>query len=63
MDSTSISEVKRYESLLSISDRKTNGEFKLKIMKKWYVKDAVKNGGIVSVEMILADQTVSISVV
>ncbi|KAK2406775.1 replication protein A 70 kDa DNA-binding subunit C [Trifolium repens] len=57
MDSTSISEVKRYESLLSISDRKTNGEFKLKIMKKWYVKDAVKNGGIVSVEMILADQT------
>jgi hypothetical protein len=63
MDSTSISEVKRYESLLSISDRKTNGEFKLKIMKKWYVKDALKNGGIVSVEMILADQTVSISVV
>jgi hypothetical protein len=63
MDSSSIPELKCYDGLLSISDRKTNGEFKLKIMKKWYVTDAVKNGGIVSVEMILADQTVSISVV
>jgi hypothetical protein len=63
MDSSSIPELKRYDGLLSISHRKTNGEFKLKIMKKWYVKDVVKNGGIVSVEMILADQTVSISVV
>jgi hypothetical protein len=63
MDSSSIPELKRYDGLLSISDRKTNREFKLKIMKKWYVKDALKNGGIVSVEMIMADQTVSISVV
>jgi hypothetical protein len=63
MDLSSIPELKRYDSLLSISDRKTNGEFKLKIMKKWYVKDALTNGGIVSVEMIMADQTVSISVV
>jgi hypothetical protein len=62
MDLSSIPELKRYDSLLSISDRKTNREFKLKIMKKWYVKDALKNGGIVSVEMIMADQTVSISV-
>jgi hypothetical protein len=63
MDLSSIPELKRYDSLLSISDRKTNREFKLKIMKKWYVKDALKNGGIVSVEMIMADQTVSISIV
>jgi hypothetical protein len=63
MDAQVVPELKRYDGLLSISDRKTDGEFKLKIMKKWYVKDSVKNGGIVSVELIFADQTVSISVV
>jgi hypothetical protein len=33
MDSSTIPELKRYDALLSITNRKNNGEFKVKVMK------------------------------
>jgi hypothetical protein len=53
--------LRRYDALLSINSPKHHGEFKVKVMKKWGTKDLVRMGKIVSVDMILADQTVSFS--
>ncbi|WJX66893.1 hypothetical protein P8452_51400 [Trifolium repens] len=49
--------LRRYDALLSINSPKHDGEFKVKVMKKWGTKDLVRMGKIVSVDMILADQT------
>jgi hypothetical protein len=63
METYAIQQLRRYDALLSINPPKNDGEFKVKVMKKWITMDLIRMGKIVSVDMILADQTVSFSFV
>ncbi|KAK2410309.1 replication factor A protein [Trifolium repens] len=57
METYAIQQLRRYGALLSIDPPKNDGEFKVKVMKKWITKDVMRMGRIVSVDMILVDQT------
>jgi hypothetical protein len=59
METYAIQQLRRYGALLSIDPPKNDGEFKVKVMKKWITKDVMRMGRIVSVDMILVDQTMS----
>ncbi|WJX89947.1 hypothetical protein P8452_71898 [Trifolium repens] len=57
METYAIQQLRRYDALLSINASNLGSEFKVKVMKKWITKDVIRMGKIVSVDMILADQT------